>query len=67
MTSRVVAGFLAGIALIAIAIASVPFLAEAQSGPPGVTGGEDCRLATVKLDEGYGVSRTGLRAVCDRR
>lgn len=66
--SRATVGFLAGLALIAAAIAAIPLSAGAEPdvAHPGAAAA-DCLAAEVALDEGYGLTRTGLQRVCARR
>lgn len=62
MTSRATIGFFAGIVLIALAIAAIPFSADAGAGEPKTDSA--CALAEVALDEGYGLSRKAVKPVC---
>ena len=66
--SRATLGFLAGIALIAAAIAAIPLSADAEpDGAHPAAAAADCHAADVALDEGYGLTRTALQRVCARR
>ena len=64
MSRTAVLGFSSGIilvaaTLVAIALMNFPGSAGAAVGEP-----QACPLAEVPLDQGYGVSRTGLRPQC---
>lgn len=66
--SRATIAFLAGIALILAGLAAIPLSAGAQPEPTAPGGGlAACSAVEVALDEGYGLTRTALRQVCERR
>ena len=57
--NRPALGFALGVAFVVAALVQVARLAPA---PAGV----GCPMVESALDEGYGVTRTGLRPVCGR-
>ena len=59
------AGLVAGVALVAIGLLSLPLAAE--SADAGAASGvrQGCPLASLQLEGGYGLTRTGYRPACD--
>lgn len=66
MSRTAVLGFSSGIALIVGTLVGVASLSLPHAAGAAVVDGSlvSCPLAEVPLDQGYGVSRTALRAVC---
>jgi hypothetical protein len=57
-------GFVLGVLLIGVALASVPGIVGVSAGEDAVTG--SCPMTEVAQDQGYGISRVELRHICDR-
>jgi hypothetical protein len=57
-------GFVLGVILIGVALASVPGIVGVSASEDTVTG--SCPVTEVALDKGYGISRVELRHVCGR-
>jgi hypothetical protein len=55
-------GFVLGVILIGVALASVPGIVGVSAGEDAVTG--SCAVTEVALDQGYGISPVELRRVC---
>lgn len=59
-----VLGLSSGILLVLAVLVGVALLAPRSAGAAVVEGQIGCPLAEISLDQGYGVTRTALRAVC---
>jgi hypothetical protein len=55
-------GFVIGVILIGVALASIPGIVGVSAGEDAVSGA--CPVTEVALDQGYGVSKVELRHVC---
>lgn len=66
MSRVAVIGFSSGIALVVATLVAVATMSLPHAAGAAVVRGSlvACPLAEVALDQGYGVSRTALRAMC---
>jgi hypothetical protein len=62
IASKSILGFVLGIALIGLALMSVPSIVGVRASEETAS----CPMVEVSLDQGYGVSSVELRPVCGR-
>lgn len=64
LKSHPLAGLFLGVALVAIGLLSLPFASESADAAAAPIARPECPLASVQLDGGYGLTRTGYRPAC---